>query len=157
MSRNVTSTFRSAAFAQETNQVYLVLLAISHASITTIYVVNNYANIVSNGNTYIGFPFDIELPQDFEEALPSVSLTICNVDRQIVQAVRTLQGAPTITISVVLASSPNTVEAGPYTMTLREVSYDAMAVSGTIMPEDMLNEAYPGDYFTPSNFPGIFA
>ena len=156
MSRAVSSTFRAGAFAQETDQVYLVLLQISHASITTIYVVNNYTDIVSNGITYIGFPFDITLPQDFEDAIPNVNLTICNVDRQIVYAVRSLTGPPIITISVVLAASPNTVEAGPYVMTLREVTYDSMTVSGSIFPEDMLNEAYPGDYFTPANFPGMF-
>lgn len=157
MSRNVSSLFRSAAFAQETDQVYLVLLKIEHSSLSVpIRVVNNFTNITSNGEEYIGFPFDLELPQDLEDALPSVNLTICNVDRQIVLAIRSLLGPPTMSISVCLASSPDTIEAGPYLMTLREANYDTMAVTGTLMSEDMLNEAYPGDYFTPSNFPGLF-
>ncbi len=158
MSRNnqITSVFRQAAFAQETDQVFLILLEINHPSILPIRVVNNYENITSKGNEYIGFPFDIELPQDAEDALPQVKLTICNVDRQIVKAVREVQGPPTMTLSVVLASDPDAIQAGPYTLTLREVSYDSMAVTATIMPEDVLNEAYPGDFFTPAYFPALF-
>ena len=157
MSRAVTSAFRQAAFAQQTDQVFLVILEINHSSLAQpIRVVNNTQDVTSNGNAYIGFPFDIELPGDFEEALPTVNLTICNVDRQIVQAIRTLTGPPTITMSVILASQPDSLQAGPYVMTLREASYDAMAVSGSIMTEDVLNEAYPGDSFTPGIAPGLF-
>lgn len=154
----ITSAFRSAAFAQQTDQVFLVLLVINHSSLAApIRVVNNYENVTHNGNTFVGFPFDLELPGDFEDALPSVKLTICNVDRQIVYAIRTLTGPPTITIKVVLASAPEDVQAGPFVMTLRECNYNSLTVSGTIMPEDMLNEAYPGDSFTPANAPGLFA
>lgn len=159
MSRaTITSAFRAAAFAQQTDQVFLVLLTINHASLAEpIRVVNNYENVTHDSNTYIGFPFDIELPGDFEEALPSVRLTICNVDRQIVYAIRTLTGPPTIRIKVVLASAPEDVQAGPYVMTLREADYNSLTVSGTIMPEDVLNEVFPGDSFTPAVAPGLFA
>ena len=110
MARTVTSAFRSAAFAQQTDQVFLVLLVINHSSLAApIRVVNNYENVTHNGNTFVGFPFDLELPGDFEDALPSVKLTICNVDRQIVYAIRTLTGPPTITIKVVLASAPEEI------------------------------------------------
>jgi hypothetical protein len=157
MSRNVTSVLKGAAFAQETDQVFLILLEINHSSLAApIRAVNNQVNIESNGDTYIGFPFDITLPQDFEDALPSVTLTICNVDRSIVYAIRTLTGPPTVTISVILASDPDTIEAGPFSMTLREASYDSMVVSGMIMAEDVLNEPYPADDFTPANFRGLF-
>ena len=159
MSRaTITSAFRAAAFAQQTDQVFLVLLTINHASLAEpIRVVNNYENVTRAGNTYVGFPFDIELPGDFEEALPSVRLTICNVDRQIVYAIRTLTGPPTITIRVVLASNTADVQAGPYVMTLRGADYNSLTVSGTIMPEDVLNEVFPGDSFTPAVAPGLFA
>jgi hypothetical protein len=88
--------------------------------------------------------------------MPNVTLSIDNVDRQIVNAVRALTGPPTVTVSVVLASSPNTIEAGPYQMTLRDASYDSLVVSGTLSVEDMMNEPYPVDLMTPANFPGLF-
>lgn len=157
MSRSVSSTFRAAAFAQETDQIYLLLLTIDHADLAApIRVVNNYADVVSSGDTYTGMPFEITLPPDNDESLSSAQLSIQNVDRQIVQAVRDIDSAPTVTLSVVLAASPNTIEAGPYEMTLRDVSYDALVVTGSLSVEDMMNEPYPGDFFTPGEFPGLF-
>jgi hypothetical protein len=157
MSRSVSSTFKAAAFAPETDQIYLLLLVIDHADLAQpIRVVNNYADVVSNGDTYIGCPFEITLPPDNDESLSAAQLAIQNVDRQIVQAVREIDSAPDVTLSVVLAASPNTIEAGPYAMTLRDVSYDALVVTGSLSVEDMMNEPYPGDFFTPGEFPGLF-
>jgi hypothetical protein len=85
-----------------------------------------------------------------------VALSIDNVDRTIVEAVRTVSSPPTASLSVVLASDPDTVEAGPFELTIREVQYDALVVTATMAVEDILNEPFPGDLFTPQNFPGLF-
>lgn len=160
MSRNVSATFVQSVNAQETNQVFLVLLLIDHSSLTEpIRIVNNFEDISSNGATYIGCPFAITFPSDLEDQLPAVTLSIDNVDRQIVAAVRNIDptdGPATSEISVVLASSPDTIEVGPMSLTLREVSYDAALVTGTMQPEDILNEPYPGDIFSPGFYPGLF-
>ena len=97
------------------------------------------------------------LPDDDDEKPPTVTLSITAVDRQVVSAVRGIDGDMTVTIEVVLASSPDTVEAGPFDFTLRGVTYDAMTIQGTLAYEDVLNEPFPGDSFTPSRFPGVFA
>ena len=159
MSRSVSATFKAAVNAQETSEVFLVLLEIYHADIgppTTLYFVNNYEDVSSGGNTYTGFPFAINLPADLDNQLPTVQLQIDNIDRSIIAAIRGLSGPPTITIKVVLASSPDTIEAGPFEMTLRRIDYDAFTITGTLEVEDILNEPYPGDMFSPANFPGLF-
>jgi hypothetical protein len=157
MRPSITSAFRGASYAQQTDQIFLALLEFAHPSLSVpIRIVNNYTNITSNGQEYIGFPFDLELPEDFEEALPEIRLSVCNVDRQIVQMIRTLTGPPTISVSVVLADDPNAVQVGPFVMTMRGADYDSMAVSGSVQSEDMLNEGYPGDSMSPANFPGLF-
>ena len=159
MSRSVSATFQAAVNAQETSEVFLVLLEIYHADIgppTTLYFVNNYEDVVSNGNTYTGFPFGINLPADIDDRLPEVQLSIDNIDRSIISEIRGLSGPPTITLKVILASTPNTIEAGPFDLTLRRVDYDAYTITGTLEVEDILNEPYPGDAFTPQNFPGLF-
>lgn len=145
-------------FAQETGEVFLLLLVIEHPSLPApIRVVNNTEDIDSGGVTYQRFPFELALPPENDEAPPTVSLRIANADRQIVQAVRSLAGeAMTVALSVVMASSPDTVEAGPYRFTLRDVTYDAAIVEGTLRFEDILNEPYPADEFTPARFPGLF-
>jgi hypothetical protein len=157
MSRTLSTNFKADAFKQEGGEVYLVLLEINHASLgTPIRVVNNYADVTSNGNTYSAFPFTINLPSDTDEGSTDVSIAIDNIDRTVVDAVRTVTGPPTVTISVILASAPNSIEAGPYVMTLRNASYDSMTVTGTIAVEDMLNEPYPIDTLTPALFPNMF-
>jgi hypothetical protein len=158
MPRTLSSTARRAIFAQETGEVFLLLLTIAHPQLAEpIRVVNNNEDVVSGGVTFQRFPFELALPPETEEAPPTVSLRIANADRQIVQAVRALAGdAMTVDVSVVLASSPDTIEAGPYRFTLRDVSYDAAIVEGTLRFEDVLNEPYPADSFTPARFPGLF-
>lgn len=61
-----------------------------------------------------------------------------------------------VTLSLVMASTPDTIEAGPFTFNLREVEYDAEFVSGNLLFEDILNEPFPADSFTPARFPGLF-
>lgn len=158
MPRTLSSTARRALFAQETGEVFLLLLTISHPSLAQpIRVVNNSEDVTSGGWVYQRFPFELALPPETEDAPPTVQLRIANADRQIVQAVRSLSGAAmTVDLSVVLASSPDTVEAGPYRFTLRDVSYNAAIVEGTLRFEDVLNEPFPADSFTPARFPGMF-
>lgn len=145
-----------AAFRQETDEVFLIILDIDHPALADpIRVVNNSENIVSNGNTYVAFPFEIRLPDEAEDQ-PRVTLTIDNVDRVIVDTIRSLTTAPTVSISVILASSPNDIEVGPFVMTLREVTYDVMTVQGELTFDDVLNEPFPGDSFIPAHYPGLF-
>jgi hypothetical protein len=157
MSRTLSTNFKTGAFKQESDAVYLVLLEIDHASLSEpIRVVNNYEDVTSNGNLYSAFPFTINMPDDTDDKMPDVTLAIDNIDRTIVDAIRTLTGPPVINISVIVASNPDLIEAGPYRMTLRDSSYDAMMVTGTLAIEDMLNEPYPIDTMNPSQFPNMF-
>lgn len=146
-----------AALAQETDQVFLACLVISHVDLATpIRLVNDAVNLARAAGTYLAFPFQFELPSQDESQLPAVRLLIDNVDRSIVQWIRTLSSPPTVTMDVVLASSPNTVEAGPFAMTLKSAPYDANQIQGELGFEDVLNEPFPKDSFTPSAFPGLF-
>jgi hypothetical protein len=153
----VSSRARKALFAQETDEVFLPLLTITHASLTTpIRVVHNPQNITSRGNLFVGYPFDMELPPADPDQPPRLRLTIDNIDRDIVASLRTLSTPPGVTLEVVLAATPDTVEAGPYVMTLTGVDYDALTITGDLAAEDVLAEPYPGDAFTPAKFPGLF-
>ena len=48
------------------------------------------------------------------------------------------------------------VEAGPYWFMLRDITYDAMTISGEMAWEDVLNQEFPGDTLTPATAPGLF-
>ncbi len=138
-------------------EVPLVIIEISHDDISTLRFVNNYTNVTSNGNVYTAYPFSIDRPSDLEDKLPQVTLTIDNVSRSIVDEIRTLTGAPDIDISVILASDPDTLEAGPYEMKLRKVDYNELTITGKLSELDVFRETYPGDNYSPTNFPGLFS
>ena len=151
------STFKSAAFAQETAETVLVALTITHADLAApVRVVNNHANIVSNGNTYVGFPFEIDLPEVGPGAPPRVTLRIDNVDRQIVDALRAISSPFDLEIEVLLASQPDTIEASFEGLKAISARYDALTVEAELGFEDVLSEPYPGDSFTPARNPGLF-
>ncbi len=147
----------NAINAQETGEVFCFLLTLSHSSFTApIRICSGGIDITSRLNLYTFCPFEISLPPETDEAPPSVVLSVDNVDRSLIAAVRGVSDAIGIRLEVVLASSPDTVEAGPFDFLLRDVLYDALVISGTLRYEQILDEPYPADDFTPSRTPGVF-
>jgi hypothetical protein len=153
----LSTTAMEAAFAQETDSVFLGLVRIDHPTLSEpIRACADRVNAVSRGATYVAYPFEVTLPGDSADHIAETRLRIDHVDRQIVQTLRGLTTPATVDVEVVLAESPDTVEAGPFSFTLREAEYDAVAVEGVIRYEDILNEPYPAYTFTPSTAPGLF-
>ena len=147
-----------AIFSGESGEVFVVLLDLEHPGfVETIRVCSNDLPVNCRGYDYVPFPFEIVLPDDNDEAPPRVRLRIDNVDRRIVSEIRRITGNPiTVRLRVVLASSPSTEEVGPMEFSLRDVIYNATTIEGTLMYEDLLNEPFPRDTFTPAKFPGMF-
>ena len=157
MSRDTSLTFRQAIHAQETSEAFLVLIEIDHDSLSEpIRLSSDAVNTVSNGNTYVAYPFDLVLPDDPEEGVSKGRLIIDNVHRDIIQFVRNLPSAPKVTIRIVLASNPDVIEAEFPNFELVNIQYDALTVSGDLSIRSFMSEPYPGDSFTPSLFPGLF-
>lgn len=142
--------------AEQTEEAWIALIEITHASLVTpIRVANNPVAIVSNGNTFLAGAFVLTLPDD-SEAIPVVTMEIDNVDRAIVDAARSIATPPQCAISVVLGSTPNVIEAGPFNMTMNDVNYNFEKVTATLIYEDLLNEPFPAPSFNPALFPGLF-
>mgnify|MGYP002783914438 CR=1 FL=1 len=158
MPRPLSTPALRALFASQTGEAFIVLLTLSHPTLSNpIRVCSDGQAITSNGNEYVAFPFRIAMPAENEGSPPTTDLEIDNVDRSIVKAIREATGEPVkVSMSVVMASSPNQVEAGPFEFTLRNVDFDASVVRGQLQYEDILNEPFPGDTMTPSRFPGLF-
>lgn len=157
MSRSVSTAFKQAIFGQETDEVFIILLDVEHDDLVeTIRVSSDGVDTVHNGNTYAAYPFQLTLPSDPEEGFCSAKLTIDNVHRDIIAAVRQISSAPTITMTIVLASDPNTVEAQFSNFRLLNVQYDVLTITGDLSLTPLTAEPYPCGSFLPSNFPGLF-
>ncbi len=151
----ISDALRQDAFSQESN-LPLVLLQIDHASLVQpIRLVCNKVNIMSNGEEYIGFPFEIIMPDSKQDSPPTSKIRIDNVSREIGQAIRQISTPPLVTISVVRQETLDVIEAQFSGMYLTNVSYDAMSVDADLMFEDLSREAFPTYTFSPANFRGI--
>ena len=151
------ANFIEAVVSQNTDEVFLFLLTLDHDDLVSpIRVVNNVENITSNGRVYTAFPFNLILPQDDGDTLPQVIISLSNVDLSLVDEIRSLTGALTVTLEVVLASSPNTIEMSIDGMQTISIQYDAQTIQATCQVEDTMNLIFPSDAYLPFNFPGLF-
>lgn len=157
MPRDLSLTARQALAAAESSEVWLCLVEIEHESLTApIRLVANTQDVVHGGDTYTAYPFRLALPEERDDQLTQVRFEIDNINRLLMVAVRSITTPAAFRLKVVLASDPEVVEAGPFEFTLRDVQYDAFVISGVLMYEDVMNEPWPADTFTPASFPAIF-
>jgi hypothetical protein len=144
--------------AQQTNAIILPLLTIDHADLPTpIRLVRNTQNIVSRSNTYTAFLFQMNMPQETGDKIPSMKLTLDNVDRRFTAALRSLNTPATVTYEAILADSPNEVEVGPYNYTMSQINIDESEITIELTFEDLLNATIPNEVVNPLGFPGVFA
>lgn len=157
MSRTVSSVTKQAFLKQQTDRVFLVLVELDHADLASpIRLVNNYENITSNGDVYSAAAFSFTPPVEEDGTIKNSSISFDNVDRAIVEAVRSISSAPTVSVSIIRADAPDTVEAGPWVFYLRGVSYDLHVVAGELYPDNPLRLSASTVSYRNTNFPGLF-
>jgi hypothetical protein len=157
MPRTVSLAAMQGAMAQETDEVYLILLAVDHADMpSTLRFVNNSEDVTSNSNLYTAFPFEATMPDDKDDKEPLAELRIDNVTRTLIDEIRTIQSPPIITLSVILASSPDTIEWGPLEFETRGVTYDALSITFRLGYSAFIREPFPYIAFNTIGFPGMF-
>jgi hypothetical protein len=153
----VSTDLKTKAFAQETDDALIILLTITHDDLpAAIRVCSNSEDIESNGEDYLACPFDLKLLVNDPQQLPKATLSIQNVDRRIVEAIRSIGTAPEVEVSIIKASDPDTVEMSLPNFSLLSVTYDALTVQGDLFLENMASEPYPAGSFSPSEFRGGF-
>ena len=151
----ISDELKQEAWQSESN-LPLVLLEISHASLAeSIKLANNKVNVTSGVDEYIGFPFEIILPDSKADSPPTAKIRIDNVSREIGQAIRLISTPPSVTISIVRQETLDVIEMQFDGMFLTNVSYDAMSVEADLQFEDLTREPYPAYTFSPANYRGI--
>lgn len=91
----------------------LVLLEIDAPSMSrTLRIANDTNDWVSNGNTYIGFPFGFKLPDDTADNAPTLQLQISNVGRGMSEDLERLLPGEILTATLLIAdrTNPNAIE-----------------------------------------------
>ena len=158
MSREISNTARAAINAPETSEVFLVILEISHTSLPApIRAVNNWQDITSNGDLYTATAFNFIPPAQEDGVISNSQLVIDNVDRAIVEAVRTITSPADVTASIILADTPDVIEAGPWEFKLRDVTYTRETVSGALVYLNYMRDNIGTIKYKNIHFPGLFA
>lgn len=157
MPRTLSTAAAASILAGNTSEVLLLCLTISGDGLDTLRAVNNTEPLVRTGGTWRPYPFDADLPEDSDNVSPTVTLRVENVDRQVIRALRTYEGVPQVTVELVLASDPDTVEIGPLEFSLLSAEWDELVITGQLgYEEDFLNQLVPSQTYTPVNSPGQF-
>lgn len=143
----LTDFAKDHAMRLSSGEVWLYLLTVSFGAPTpkSFYYVNNTEAITSSGQKFDPCQFAVNLSIDDNDHMAVISLSIDNVDRQMINEVRTKPDAPAIDLKVIIASNPNDIQAQFSGLFLREIVWNLTRLEGSIYAEDLLSIRYPAD------------
>lgn len=158
MPRILSPAAAQSVLAANTSEVWVAALRITHPSMEPIRIVNDSIPMVRADGMYLPWAFEVSLPDDNQDANPNVTLTIDNVDLEIANKIRTLEGdPPKCTFEVLLVSQPDRVEVGPFDFSILDASIDMTTIEVKLgYEEDFLNQSVPAQIYSPANSPGLF-
>jgi|APGre2960657423_1045063.scaffolds.fasta_scaffold37226_2 hypothetical protein len=167
-----------AMFASETPEALILLVTITDPSnpTTPVRLADGYTNRIESLTTdtdvvygvtstinggisrdYLFLPMQIALPGEEEAGSGQCSLILNFVTREAIDLIRTHLTSPvSVKIDIVLASSPNTVEASFSGFKITNVTYNADQIRFDLNMVSLSREPFPCFTFTPANFPGLF-
>lgn len=139
MARPYSSQYKSTLAKVSSDETPRILLQIDHPELTSpIRVINDTQDLTSNGYVYIAYPFEIVLPDDFENQLPKARLSINNVGKDLMFWIESTDGGygSTATFSQIMRSRPNQIE-WSITMSLFNVAATNVDVSAELGFENL--------------------
>lgn len=113
--------------------------------------------VVSRGLNYLFLPMEITLPSEEDAGVGRCNIVFNFVTPEAIKLVRENLLNPTrVTLELILASSPNTVEAIFSGFYIVSASYNAQSITLELDMIDYSREPFPCYNFTPNYFPGLF-
>ena len=147
-------------FKQEAEDVFLTIITITHPDLEQpLRYVNDTVNLEFEEATYTALPFRFVLPPDIKDKQPTARIELDNINRDLINLIRTVEQPPTLEVSIVRKPSSGTPvrEIGPFTFRMLNIKYNVVTLSADLgFNADFLNESATADYFTPNIFPGLF-
>jgi hypothetical protein len=167
MPRTLSLNFRTAANAQETEEVPIVLVSIQHASLEAPIRLSSDPTrrlgddplrygTVADGLEYDFVLMTASLPDDREGAPGAVSLSFENVVADMAAIVRAVTSPAQVDMRWVLAAAPDSPEQVYSGLSAVKASYDASRVTIDVSREAIVNEPWPAHRMTQRRFPGLY-
>lgn len=168
MSRNISLAARKEMNKPATGATPITLVVIEHEDLEepvrlsadyteTLSVEPLMFGTVSNGQTYRFALMSANLPDDQEGSPPRTTIVFENVDQDQVAVLRSMSPFKVATVSlyVVMASSPDAIEVEFTGLNGGRVDYDAGQITMEISREPVASEPWPCDRMTKARFPGL--
>ena len=155
MSNALSNELKQQLFAQESNDPFLTLVTLTHASFTA-RLVNNSVDIVSNGETFTAFPMKITLPVDDGETSRDFTIEFDNVSLDLIANLRSVTDDIGVKIELILASLPDVIQMSHEDLVIRTITYDKSRISARIVLDNFLSVGMTSEKYTPILYPGMF-
>lgn len=147
-----TLEFRHPAFSQPLRVV------LDHADHTCTLEADAPAN-PSEAVLFVGYTFDIVLPEVTDSAAPEVVITIDNVSTEIednINAALATTDKVEVTYRPYLSTDLSAPAMNPpLTLTITQISADQFQLTARAQLGDYANKAFPGENYTATRFPGL--
>lgn len=129
---------------------WLILLEVNVPTIppTTLYLVRNTEDIIFNSQTYIAFPFDIDVTKQVSKGeIPTVNLKVSNVSRTIQAYLEEYDGLIGQEINIRIVSKPETsleyLEAVSWTYEVLGCKADVLWVTFSLGIPNPISKRFP--------------
>ena len=156
MSNTLSNALLAQLFSQESNDPFLTLVKLSHDDFEDICLVNNTENVTSGGVEYTAFPMKIVFPKDDGESNREVNIEFDNVDRTLIDLIRSVTDYIDVSISLILASDPDTVQMSFDELKIQNITYNSKRVSAKLFMDNFLNTEMTSEKYTPTLYAGLF-
>ncbi|MEG9884425.1 MAG: DUF1833 family protein [Hyphomicrobiales bacterium] len=165
--RDVSDRLKEAIFAQECQEIAVMLLTITHPGLAETWRLSSDNAVVfdeekqlrgtiSRGERYNFLPMQITLPEEGDDSGHAIKIKLDNVSRELTPLVQSTLTPARVDLEVVLADAPDLVELSFPDFALISADVDAGSATLTLSVDAMMNEQFPCDTFTPSSFGGLW-
>lgn len=157
MSRGSSNNFLNVVNADQPNDIFIHLVTVFWPDNSVDRYAKNYEPVTSRTNTYDASAFEINLPEEPTDSVPTIRMDFTASDRTVLRKLVEATESPLVRLEVVLASDTDIVEMGPFDFDVKEFQIQGPAVSVELGFEPILDLAIPQISYTPTLFPGLYS
>lgn len=144
---------------------YIDTLAFSHSHFSQTYYLTNdnqpWQFLLETGQlvTFQAIPFRVELPSSDGQGTQDMDLIIANIGRDLVDPIEAAIEKPSepikCTYRVYLDTAQSAPQNTPVVLSLTGVQISRDTVSATATRADVLGKAFPANFYTATQYPGL--
>ncbi len=161
----ISAALKAIYASAPTNQRYVETLSFSHSRFAATYYMTSdnqiWSFLLETGQlvTFLAVPFRVILPTVDGQGNQDMGLTIANIGRDLVDPIEAAIAVPSepikCTYRVYLDTPSSSPQNTPMALSLTAIQINRDVVSATATRSDVLNKAFPSNFYTVAQFPGL--